>query len=199
MSKAEATRERILDAALEEFSAYGIAGARVDRIARNAGCNKNLIYIYFESKEKLFTTVLQRHLADVNLRMPFTPADIPGFAGKVYDFATAHPQIIRLLAWSTLEQSAELPASRAVSFQEMAAAVADGQREGRINPAFPPEFLMTTLMAVATSWSPAFPFGTSTRRPAPEVLRENIVKAITLLVRPPAAATEADPDQPGAA
>ena len=31
---AEATKERILDAALAEFSAYGIAGARVDRIAQ---------------------------------------------------------------------------------------------------------------------------------------------------------------------
>src|SRR4051794_8206635 len=102
MSKAEATRERILDAALEEFSTFGIAGARVDRIARKAGCNKNLIYIHFENKEKLFTTVLQRHLADVNLQMPFMPEDLPGFAGKVYDFATAHPEILRLLAWSTL-------------------------------------------------------------------------------------------------
>ncbi|MCA2230048.1 TetR family transcriptional regulator [Nonomuraea aurantiaca] len=194
MSKAEATRERILDAALEEFSAYGIAGARVDRIARNAGCNKNLIYIYFENKEKLFTTVLQRHLADVNLEMPFTPADLPGFAGKVYDFAMAHPQIIRLLAWSTLDQSAQLPPSRAGSFRDMAATVADAQREGLVNPAFAPEFLVTTLMAIATSWSPAFPFGTSTRQPDPEVLREDVVKAITLLVRPHAA-TEEGTDQ----
>ena len=37
MRNAEASRERILDAALAEFSAYGIAGARVDRIAQAAG------------------------------------------------------------------------------------------------------------------------------------------------------------------
>ncbi|GAA4557388.1 TetR family transcriptional regulator [Planotetraspora kaengkrachanensis] len=184
MSKAEATRERILDAALEEFSTFGVAGARVDRIAHKAGCNKNLIYIYFESKEKLFTTLLQRHLADVNLHMPFTADDLPGFAGKVYDFATAHPEILRLLAWSTLEQSAQLPETRAESFDYMAAAVIDGQREGRIDPGFEPEFLVTTLMAIATAWSPALPFGTSTRHPAPEVLRDNVVKAVTLLVRP---------------
>ncbi|MFG1710810.1 TetR family transcriptional regulator [Nonomuraea sp. M3C6] len=184
MGNAEATRERILDAALEEFSTYGIAGARVDRIASKAGCNKNLIYIYFENKEKLFTTVLQRHLADVDLQMPFTAADLPGFAGQVYDFATTRPEILRLLAWSTLDQSAQLPETRAASFRDMAAAVADGQREGRINPGFEPEFLVTTLMAMATAWSSAFPFGTSTRHPAPEVLRANIVKAITLLMQP---------------
>lgn len=63
MRNAEATRERILEAATAEFSAYGIAGARVDRIAKTAGCNKNLIYIYFENKETLFTTVLQKQFA----------------------------------------------------------------------------------------------------------------------------------------
>ena len=46
MGNAEAMRERILEAASAEFSAYGVAGARVDRIAKAAGCNKNLIYIY---------------------------------------------------------------------------------------------------------------------------------------------------------
>ncbi|WP_258112671.1 TetR/AcrR family transcriptional regulator [Alicyclobacillus sp. SP_1] len=56
MGNAEVTKEHIFEAAMEEFSSYGIAGARVDRIARNAGCNKNLIYIYFDSKESLFTT-----------------------------------------------------------------------------------------------------------------------------------------------
>ena len=70
MRNAEATRERILDAATAEFSAHGIAGARVDRIARTAGCNKNLIYIYFENKETLFTTVLQKHLARPTRMLP---------------------------------------------------------------------------------------------------------------------------------
>jgi AcrR family transcriptional regulator len=54
---AEAKRERILDAAMAEFSAYGIAGARVDRIAKMAQCNKNLIYIYFHNKEMLFEAI----------------------------------------------------------------------------------------------------------------------------------------------
>jgi len=56
MRNAEA-KERILQAAMAKFSAYGIAGARVDRIAKTAGCNKNLIYTYFKNKETLFTTI----------------------------------------------------------------------------------------------------------------------------------------------
>ncbi|MFD6108194.1 TetR/AcrR family transcriptional regulator, partial [Nocardia salmonicida] len=54
MSRADATKARILQAATDEFATYGIAGARVDRIAKTAGANKNLIYIYFGGKDQLF-------------------------------------------------------------------------------------------------------------------------------------------------
>ncbi|MGO8887583.1 MAG: TetR/AcrR family transcriptional regulator [Streptosporangiaceae bacterium] len=91
MTKADETKTRILDAALDEFSAHGVAGARVDRIAAAAGCNKNLLYVYFGSKENLFTAVLEQHLIRVYNDLPFTPDDLPGFAGRVFDFAMAHP------------------------------------------------------------------------------------------------------------
>src|SRR5215472_12727986 len=106
---AEASRERILDAAMAEFSAYGIAGARVDRIAQMAGCNKNLIYIYFESKENLFATVLQKNLSRVYEDLPFTPNDLPGFAVRAFDYAMVHPDLMRLIAWFGLEQRVDGP------------------------------------------------------------------------------------------
>jgi len=52
-------RTRILDAALTEFSEYGLAGARTEAIAASAGVNKALLYYYFESKEKLYTAALE--------------------------------------------------------------------------------------------------------------------------------------------
>lgn len=52
------TRVRILDAALREFSAHGLAGARTEQIAAAAGVNKALLYYYFESKEKLYQAAL---------------------------------------------------------------------------------------------------------------------------------------------
>ena len=52
----------ILEAALEEFSAYGFRGATVDRIAKAAGLSKpNLLY-YFNSKEAIYREVLGRLL-----------------------------------------------------------------------------------------------------------------------------------------
>lgn len=53
------TRQRILDAALREFAAKGLAGARTETIASAAGVNKALLYYYFESKEKLYVAALE--------------------------------------------------------------------------------------------------------------------------------------------
>lgn len=47
------SRQLLLDAARQEFGEYGYAGARVARIARRAGVNKQLIFYYFRSKEGL--------------------------------------------------------------------------------------------------------------------------------------------------
>jgi TetR/AcrR family transcriptional regulator len=57
--RSDLSRQRILDAALLEFSAEGLAGARTDRIAAAAGVNKALIYYYFESKENLYNATLE--------------------------------------------------------------------------------------------------------------------------------------------
>jgi TetR/AcrR family transcriptional regulator len=58
----EAKVERILDAALQIFSRFGLRGSRMDQIAEAAGMSKpNLIY-YFPSKEALYVAVLERTL-----------------------------------------------------------------------------------------------------------------------------------------
>jgi AcrR family transcriptional regulator len=180
MRNAEATRERILQAALAEFSAHGIAGARVDRIARTAGCNKNLIYIYFEDKETLFKTVLCKHLTRVHEEQPFTPDDLPGYAAKVFDFAMANPDLLRLVAWSALEQPANGSAERVASLNAKLAALTEARKAGQVGTAFPPDF----LLSLATAWSVTSPFGPSLNRKAgehPAAVRENLMEAVRLL------------------
>src|SRR6202044_4133856 len=95
---AEQTKARILDAAFREFAEYGVAGARVDRIAKSATCNKNLIYVYFGSKEALFASVLDRHLSEAYVGMPFTPEDLPGIFHSLFTKPKANPGLILLLA-----------------------------------------------------------------------------------------------------
>jgi TetR/AcrR family transcriptional regulator len=53
------TRAKILDAAVQEFSAKGLAGARMDQIASVAGVNKALLYYHFDSKDKLYGAALE--------------------------------------------------------------------------------------------------------------------------------------------
>ena len=184
MRNAAATKERILEAALAEFSARGIAGARVDRIAQSARCNKNLIYIYFTDKETLFTTVLLKHLLRVHEEEPFTPDNLPGYAGKVFDFAMANPDLMRLMAWSALEQRPQAPTERVAALEGKVRALTEAQKAGRVGMSFPPGFLVTAVMSLATAWSAAGSFGPSVDAKAAErkaELRQSIIEAVRLL------------------
>jgi TetR/AcrR family transcriptional regulator len=58
-SRSSEARTRILEAALSEFAAHGLAGARTERIAAAAGVNKAMLYYYFDSKEKLYVAALE--------------------------------------------------------------------------------------------------------------------------------------------
>jgi TetR/AcrR family transcriptional regulator len=62
------TRARILEAALREFSALGMAGARMDQIAAAAGVNKALLYYHFESKENLYIAAVEMISAKIRDR-----------------------------------------------------------------------------------------------------------------------------------
>jgi len=53
------TEERILAAARKVFISRGMAGARMQDIADEAGINKALLHYYFRSKEKLFETIFK--------------------------------------------------------------------------------------------------------------------------------------------
>ncbi|MEV6024726.1 TetR family transcriptional regulator [Streptomyces sp. NPDC052036] len=99
-----ATRKRLLDAAFAEFAAYGIAGARVDRIAEAAGVNKRLIYVHFGNKEQLFDEVLQRAPAAGAESVPFDVEDLPGYAGAIFDHLVTRPDLMRLRPWKLLER-----------------------------------------------------------------------------------------------
>ena len=59
------SRERLLAAAREEFSARGFDGAKVDRIARRARINKAMVYYHFPSKAALYLAILREQFAAV--------------------------------------------------------------------------------------------------------------------------------------
>ncbi|WP_433161885.1 TetR family transcriptional regulator [Kribbella sp. CA-247076] len=179
---AERTRTRILAAATEEFAARGIAGARVNRIAEIAGCNKAMLYAYFGSKDGLFdavyTAAVDRYLADVG----FDTADLPAYAGRVFDYFEKNPEHQRLNVWYRLErpEGSALAAIVAVNKNRLAE-LRQAQRSGVVPGDFTPAELLALLQAVATSWSSMNPeYGASV--PGRAARRAAVVEAVRRLV-----------------
>lgn len=102
----ERTKQLLLDAATDEFSRYGLAGARVDRIAASAGVNKERIYQYFGKKDELFGIVLEKELTAVMDAVSITGTGIDAitsYAGRMFDYQREHPALARLIFWEGLE------------------------------------------------------------------------------------------------
>jgi TetR/AcrR family transcriptional regulator len=74
---ADDTRAKILDAALYEFSRFGLAGARVDRISRRAKVNKAMLYYHFSSKKELHGETIRYHFSSL-LNQAGQATDVPG-------------------------------------------------------------------------------------------------------------------------
>ena len=111
MKQSEVTREKILGAAERELTAFGLYGARIDRIAQGAGANKQLIYAYFESKENLYRTVLTRVYDRLNQsEMQIVPepgncmAAMERVIGNYFRFLSDNTSFVNLVMWENLNQ-----------------------------------------------------------------------------------------------
>ncbi|HET7208291.1 MAG TPA: TetR/AcrR family transcriptional regulator [Terriglobales bacterium] len=96
--KPEQTRDAILQAAIKEFAAHGIAGARTDAIARAARVNKALLYYYFKDKETLYGAALDHAFGQQAAHMlQVLGQDLPprqkilAYVGEYFDFIAGHP------------------------------------------------------------------------------------------------------------
>jgi TetR/AcrR family transcriptional regulator len=101
---AVATKAAIVAAALEEFAELGLAGARIDEIARAARVNKALLYYYFESKEHLYQGVVEQMFEAMTgaLRGALETADGPrekllAFLDANFKVLAGQPAYARLL------------------------------------------------------------------------------------------------------
>lgn len=63
-----ATRQRILDAALEVFSEKGFRVATMDEVADRAHVGKGTLYRHFENKEALFNELVRSRLEELEIR-----------------------------------------------------------------------------------------------------------------------------------
>jgi AcrR family transcriptional regulator len=150
---ADATRQRLLDAARAEFAAYGIAGARVDRIAANARSNKAQIYHYFGSKDDLFDAVFADLVGQVLSEIPLDVSDLPGYAAGLAQGYDEHPDVMRLVTWQRLERASDPPLKIAVeSNQVKIAEIARAQEAGTISGRYPASVILALVLHLAALW-----------------------------------------------
>jgi AcrR family transcriptional regulator len=152
----DSTGDRIVAAATAEFARHGIAGARIERIARAARTSKERVYAYYRSKEALYQFVAERELAAVAAATRLDPADLPGYAGRVHDYFTAHPERLRMMTWGRME----LPADESHPGDPLQETVRHkveqlrrAQAAGDLDAAWDPMDILVFVNQIATSWA----------------------------------------------
>ncbi|MPY30773.1 TetR/AcrR family transcriptional regulator [Streptomyces adustus] len=173
---ADSTRDRIVTAATAEFSRHGIAGARIERIAKAARTSKERLYAYFRSKEELYATVAADELTAVAEATRLDPTDLPGYAGRVHDYFTAHPDRLRLMNWGRLELGDGRPAAPddpiQTTVRHKTEQLRNAQKAGHLDPAWDPADILVFVNQLAMSWA-----GQTDLMPADETERVRFLSA----------------------
>lgn len=188
-----APKDRVLAAALGEFARHGVAGARVDRIAKAAKTSKERVYAYFRSKEELYVAVAADQLQQVMDSTTLDPSDLPGYVGELFDFYVAHPEMLRLVGWGRLDVGdapSGMGAAGTRALETKLAAIAQGQADGVLDDAFDPIDVLLLLVHLSMGWSMAVEFHVLEDASSPDVIarrRAAAVLAARRLFPPPGA------------
>jgi AcrR family transcriptional regulator len=181
---AQETKRRIFDAAVEEFSRHGIAGARVDRITEAAGVNNALLYRYFGSKRELFDVVFGELSMQLVEAVRLDVDDLPGYVDALIRYYARHPDIVRISDWYRLERGDDEPPAAIV--ESMAAKVkliAQAQGDGRLTDAIPASTLLEMLLSLAKIGTSHLPSGsTASARASAASRRRSVATAVEAIL-----------------
>lgn len=152
------TRRRLLEAAVTEFSAYGIAGGRVDRIASAAKANKQAIYAYFGSKDALFAAAFEDRIRDFHASVLFDEYNLAEYGGRMFDKFEDAPETLRLVLWYQVERVAGPPLQTILdSTEDKVRRVEAAQQEGKLTNAYPAVALLAFARSTALMWHTQIP------------------------------------------
>ena len=158
------TKAKILEAAEDEFAQKGLAGARIDEIARISGFNKNMIYQYYKSKEKLYETVIYNEyskLSELENVIISRNADcketIETIVREYFMFLKGNPNFVRLIMWENLNEAKYIEASGALNIKDpmlkmLGRVVEKGKSENIFNEKVNEKQVMLSLIMGAFSY-----------------------------------------------
>jgi TetR/AcrR family transcriptional regulator len=137
------SRQLILSAAQDEFAAFGLNGARVDRIAQRVGASKNLIYHYFGSKDRLYLNALEAIYRQMRAEQDdLALQELPPLEGmrqlvaNTFDHFVRAPALIRLMSIENIHLARHLKKSKSVKplyaplLRTIRSLLAKGQADG---------------------------------------------------------------------
>tara|TARA_A100001391_G_scaffold7621_9_gene5058 strand:+ start:14019 stop:14639 length:621 start_codon:yes stop_codon:yes gene_type:complete len=155
------TRQRILAAALEEFSLHGYSGARIDRITKQADANVRMIYHFFDNKKGLLDAVLAQIFNERQEALQKTPETIEDLLGDYFQGYSTDRHRVRLLEWEALENGTRLDnlntvEERKISAKKRVEALARLQKDGQLPADIDPEMLYLFCVAL-TIYPLSFP------------------------------------------
>jgi AcrR family transcriptional regulator len=180
-------RGEILGAARAEFAQYGLAGARIDRIARAASASKERLYAHFGDKETLFRDVVATDGAELFRAVELRPDAVPEFVGEIFDLVQSRPEHLRMITWAQLEGfpldepdvDGEHPPEKAIAALEQA------QADGHVDPAWEPQELLVLLFAIGLGFAHwPDPAAATTDPKAVASRRAAVVEAAARVVKP---------------
>ncbi|QZH60426.1 TetR family transcriptional regulator [Mycolicibacterium farcinogenes] len=148
-------RDEILAAARAEFARYGLAGARIDRIAKSAHASKERLYAHFGDKETLFREVFAADGAEFFRSVSLRPEAVPEFVGDIFDLACRRPEHLRMISWAQLEGfSLDEPQTDGPSPHAQAVtAIEAAQAAGLVDPRWNSTELIVLLFGIGLAWA----------------------------------------------
>jgi AcrR family transcriptional regulator len=149
---AERSRRKLLDAAREEFSAKGYAGARVADIAARAGLNKQLISYYFGGKAGLYGAIQQAWL---DRETEIAPPELPlaELITRYLHAGLADPRAMRLMLWRALaaDDTEQPPSGPVQDPDEDLSRLRRRQSDGELSPDLDPAAVLLVMMGAVTA------------------------------------------------
>jgi AcrR family transcriptional regulator len=123
----------IIEVGTKEFAEKGLAGARIDVIARAMKTSKRMIYYYFGSKEGLYIAVLEEAYrriraieADLHLDDLEPEAALRKLVSFTVEYQWANPDFVRLVMGENIQRGAYL--AQSAKIQSISAPAIEGLR-----------------------------------------------------------------------
>ncbi|MGW5331687.1 TetR/AcrR family transcriptional regulator [Streptomyces bauhiniae] len=99
---------------------------------------------------------VHRGLADLAEAVPFTADDLPGYAGRLFDYLLERPQVLRLTGWAQLERPDATP-GQVDAYAPKIDAIASAQQRNVVTGTVTPADVLALLLGLTTAWANASP------------------------------------------